>query len=183
MSKTLLIIIGIACAIIGAVGSIYFLTYDSEYRPREILLVTTCVVPTTNELDFSTNDESAPPITLTNNSNPITPFVIPGKISISKFVTGMNIQDVKNLEQLLLDRANKIIRQEDRQKGVKARSEIHVSSDYKLIKYQLYIHKDRYSGSFYSIKCRKDGDKWIIIDDGADTVGSFQMTHCFQEHY
>ncbi|MEK7309579.1 MAG: hypothetical protein AAB038_02030 [Planctomycetota bacterium] len=186
MSRTILIVIGILCAVITAAGSIYLLTYDPEYQHKEVLSVTTYVLPTANKLDeclFSTHDESAPPITLTDNNNPITPFIIPGEITMDESVNAMNIQEAKNLEKLVLERINKIMRLKDRQEGVKARAEIRFFPNQKLVNYQLYIYKDLYSGSFYDIKCRKDSNKWIIIDDGNGSIGSFQMTHCFQGRY
>ncbi|MBI5778753.1 MAG: hypothetical protein HZA49_04795 [Planctomycetes bacterium] len=157
--------------------ALFFVTTDEyEYWPKNVVTVTTHVQPPGEKKDeFSESDASATPITRTKNSNQVKPFVIPGKIDMNEYVNAIGLPEVKNIEKLALDRINIIMHSFDRQKGVKANAWIDFSANHELASYTLWLFHARRYGSSYHIKFRKSGNDWIIIHDGANSSGGFNI--------
>lgn len=165
----------LACIPFGI--ALFFVTTDEyEYWPKNVVTVTTHVQPPGEKKDeFSESDVSATPITRTENSNQVKPFVIPGKIDMNEHANAIGLQEVKNIEKLALDRINIIMHSFDRQKGVKANVWINFSANRELASYTLWLFYARRYGSSYHIKFRKSGNDWIIIHDGANSSGHFNI--------
>ena len=164
MNRTILIIIGILCTVITAVGIMWY------NAPQKHLFVSTSIIRLSGDEDTSlstTPNTFDPKSELQSKNLFIRPFLIPEESYNSYNTT--ELRELQIIEKHALDYINKIISPDEKLKSYGARADIELSSDSKVTKYTLYLYNDKpigdeVGGIVYTLILKKINDSWAIIN-------------------
>ena len=170
MTRALLIVIGILCALMITAGMLWYNHLNA--LPRERLIVSTQLTPADPEEAASISAAKTtfdPQAELPGADITAKPFIIPGRINMNQYRGAMSDAEPRTIERLALDHINKTIKPADRAMGINAEAQIKLSADCLTAKYTIRIYQkqpDRNSaGGFgYNLILRKTNAGWAIID-------------------
>lgn len=159
LTKTILIIIGIAGALIIAAGIMWY----NNFRLNAPLIVSTHIMTVSPQDEaniFSAKDRDGPLMPSHSDNELVTPFVVSGGKIDGDTDSLAHMQDIKMIEELALNYINRIpdLIKYDRYRNADA--ELQFSSDRKLARYKITLYESPHSGKHASVTFRKNTNGW-----------------------
>jgi hypothetical protein len=159
MNKTILIVIGIACAVITAVGIMWY----SNFRCNAPLIVSTHIMTLSpqDEAAMFLDKPSMKPMKPFIDNKPVKSFVIMGGEFIGTPEDLKYLEDIRSIEKQALAYMNRGPYLMEHSRYRSAEAELRFSSDRTLARYKLTLYESATNGKYEVVTFSKDGNRWV----------------------